>query len=144
MSYFIMTRGGLNKLAGIDVLDQLSLVISALCHDFDHDGLNNSYHVNAMSTRAIRYHDQAVQENYHTAESLSILLSPNCNFLENQSQDEIKRFRKRMVGLILATDMATHLQDLETVKRKIEQLEISKEKKNGDLFIDKSTSQMIF
>jgi len=62
-----------------------------------------------MSPRAIRYHDLAVQENYHAAESLSILLKVNCNFLERLTQDEIKTFRKRMTGLILSTDMATHL-----------------------------------
>ena len=49
-----------------------------------------------------------------------------------------------MISLILATDMATHLQDLETVKRKIEQFSITKEAANGNLFIDNTTPATTF
>jgi len=40
------------------------------------------------------------------------MLNPKFNFLENFSKDDIKMFRKRMVGMILSTDMAKHMQDL--------------------------------
>jgi len=80
-----------------------------------------------MSKRAIRYHDEAVQENYHAAESLTVLLDPENNFLENHEKDDIKMFRKRMVGFILATDMAKHMEDLTAFKNKCELKNISKE-----------------
>jgi hypothetical protein len=44
-----LTKGGLAELAGLDHLDQVAFLIAAACHDYDHDGFNNSYHVNAMT-----------------------------------------------------------------------------------------------
>lgn len=38
----------------------MALLIASICHDFKHDGLNNSYHVNAQTERAITYNDVAV------------------------------------------------------------------------------------
>ena len=57
MSYHIMIKGDMIRFASLSELDILSVVISAVCHDYGHDGLNNSYHVNAISERAIRYSD---------------------------------------------------------------------------------------
>ena len=91
-----------------------------------------------MSMRAVRYHDETVQENYHAAESLTVLLNPDNNFLENHEKDDIKMFRKRMVGFILATDMAKHMEDLTAFKNKCELKNISKDQNNGHLFIDKT------
>ena len=56
----MLTQGELLHIAQLNELDVLSAVISAVCHDYDHDGLNNSYHVNAISQRAVRYSDKAV------------------------------------------------------------------------------------
>ena len=112
MTYMMMTTGGLCDLADLNELDILSSVIAAVCHDYDHDGLNNAYHINAISERAIRYSDRAVQENYHVAESFAILSKPEFNFMEKFSRDDFKTFRKRVIGIILATDMARHVSDL--------------------------------
>jgi len=40
------------------------------------------------------------------------MLKPEFNFLEDVSKDDVKVFRKRVVGMILSTDMAKHMQDL--------------------------------
>ena len=74
MAYVFIKEGNLKLLYGLEIIDLVSLIIASSCHDYDHDGMNNAYHVNAMTTRAIRYHDEAVQENYHAAESLTVLL----------------------------------------------------------------------
>lgn len=84
-----------------------------------------------MSQRALRYHDESVQENYHAAESISLLLSPKNNFLENVTKDELKMFRKRMTGMILATDMAVHVKQLNQVKNRCETRGISASLNNG-------------
>ena len=76
MGYFFLTQGNLIQLAELSELDVLSVIVSSVCHDFAHDGLNNAYHVNAISDRAIRYSDQSVQENFHVAESFAILNKP--------------------------------------------------------------------
>lgn len=91
-----------------------------MCHDYAHDGLNNAYHVNATSERAIRYNDQSVQENFHVAETFSLLTQKKLNFMQEFSRDEFKTFRKRVVGMILATDMARHVTDLSSFKSLLE------------------------
>jgi hypothetical protein len=50
----------LHKIAELRHFDMVSMMISSVCHDFDHDGFNNAYHVNKMSARALRYHDESV------------------------------------------------------------------------------------
>jgi len=112
MAFLFIKDGKLDEIGDMSHLDMVCLLISSACHDYEHDGFNNAYHVNKMSQRALRYHDESVQENYHAAESMTILLNPEFNFLEAFSKDDIKMFRKRMVGMILSTDMAKHMQDL--------------------------------
>jgi len=58
------------------------VLVGAACHDFAHDGYNNAFHVNANTYRAIRSLDQSVQEAWHAAESFSILMKPENNFLD--------------------------------------------------------------
>jgi len=68
-----MTEGKILEFAQMTELDALSVCISAICHDYGHDGFTNAYHVNMVSDRAIRYSDVSVQENFHAAESFAIL-----------------------------------------------------------------------
>ena len=60
MMFVILKQGGLQTLAELNELDLLSVAISCVCHDYAHDGLNNAYHVNAISERARRYNDKSV------------------------------------------------------------------------------------
>lgn len=57
MCYLMLSKGGLYEGAELQALDGLSLIVAAACHDFDHDGLNNPYHVAAVTPRAVRYSD---------------------------------------------------------------------------------------
>lgn len=54
------------------------------------------------------------------------------NFLKNLKTDDLKTFKKRMMGCILATDMAKHAEDLASLKLKLETKGIKGELKNGD------------
>ncbi len=60
MMFIFLKKGGLLELGDFNELDLLSILIGCVCHDFAHDGLNNAYHVNAITERAIRYNDQSV------------------------------------------------------------------------------------
>lgn len=60
MMFVFLKEGDLSGIAELNQLDLLSLIISCVCHDFAHDGLNNAYHVNAISPKAIRYNDISV------------------------------------------------------------------------------------
>lgn len=55
-----MSSGGLIKIAELDLVDILSMLTAAMCHDLGHDGYTNGYHINAMTDRAIRYNDISV------------------------------------------------------------------------------------
>lgn len=86
--------------------------MAAVCHDLGHDGYTNSYHVNAITRRAIDSNDVAVQETFHASEFFRIMDNTDVNFLEELSRTQYKVFRKRVMGLILATDMARHVADM--------------------------------
>ena len=53
-----------------------------------------------------------------------LISKPELNFTENLSKEEFKIFRKRTIGLILATDMAKHMADLSVLKSTFEEYDI--------------------
>lgn len=106
--HYLIRHGQMHEALNLNALDCLSFLIAAVAHDAGHDGFNNSYHVNAVTGRAIEANDQSVQETFHAAELFRILSDDQCNIVENFSKEEFKLFRKRAVGMILATDMAVH------------------------------------
>lgn len=59
------------------------------------------------------------------------------------SRDEFKTFRKRCVGMILATDMARHVTDLSSFKSILEQRNI-KNGENAHKIIDKTSASKEF
>ena len=66
-----------------------------------------------------------MQENFHISESFMILNDERYNFLSAYSRDDFKTFRKRVIGIILATDMARHVSDLANFTSLLEQKGIS-------------------
>ncbi len=60
------------------------------------------------------------------------------------SKEELKAFKKRMMGSIIATDMAKHFDDLASFKRQIEKNGINKELGNGNTYIDRKDAKTIF
>ena len=60
---------------------------------------------------------------------------PEHDFLGDINHDERALFRKRIVSMILATDMGAHQQHLDAFNNKIINLGISGEKQNGDMFV---------
>jgi len=60
MMHVMIKQADLATIANLNYLDLVSAITAAACHDYDHDGFNNSYHVNFMTNRALRYHDKAV------------------------------------------------------------------------------------
>ena len=139
MLYLMISKGGLASMAQLSYLDLVSAITAGACHDFAHDGFTNLYHVNSMSDRALRYHDKAVQENWHASESMKLLLhTDDNNFIENFDESEKKLMRKRMLGMILATDMADHMSHINVIEFQIKNKQISKEAGNSGDFIESS------
>ncbi|PNW74351.1 hypothetical protein CHLRE_13g605100v5 [Chlamydomonas reinhardtii] len=89
-------------------LERLSILIAALCHDLDHDGHSNSFHVNSGSELARIYNDQSVMENHHCAMTFAILSRTDCAVLAGLSPEQQRAARKVIISAILCTDMANH------------------------------------
>ena len=110
-------------------LEIFTLIIASLAHDFQHPGKNNAYLISVRDERALIYNDRSVLENFHTAQTFHLLLNNHhtasssssnnssnssssggggndCNFLSDFSHKDYLQFRKLMVELILATDLA--------------------------------------
>ncbi|KAG1667446.1 hypothetical protein FOA52_012201 [Chlamydomonas sp. UWO 241] len=88
--------------------DTLGIMIAALCHDVDHDGRSNSYHVHTQSELARLYNDGSVMENHHCALTFDILRRKDCALLDNFDTETNRRLRKVIVGCIMCTDMVNH------------------------------------
>jgi len=60
--------------------------------------------------------------------------SPNCNFLENMDATQRTAFRRMVIDMVLATDMARHLKHLGELKTLLETKKVANE---GILVLDK-------
>lgn len=88
--------------------DKLSILVAALCHDVDHDGRTNSFHVNTQSQLALTHNDTSPLENHHCSVTFHILKQTTCNFMDTLPLHARRRMRSLIVQLVLATDMANH------------------------------------
>ena len=73
-----------------------------------------------------------------------LLSNSDNNFIEAFSEDEKKVLRKRIVGMILATDMANHASQLNVMQCKVKNKNIKKENNNGHLVLDDSDEKELF
>eukprot|EP01127_Copromyxa_protea_P022708 TRINITY_DN8293_c0_g1_i1.p1 TRINITY_DN8293_c0_g1~~TRINITY_DN8293_c0_g1_i1.p1 ORF type:complete len:608 (+),score=62.28 TRINITY_DN8293_c0_g1_i1:114-1937(+) len=88
-------------------LEMLAMVISALTHDCDHPGLNNSFQHKAR-TRVSLLHQKSTLENHHLLQCMQILSLPECNILLNLDASEKEAIKLYIRHLILATDLSLH------------------------------------
>jgi len=88
--------------------EKLALCIAAICHDVDHDGLTNHFHVNVGSEVARRYNDASVLENHHCALTFAILERKNCALLESLPRNIQTEVRRMIIQCIMGTDMSNH------------------------------------
>ncbi|XP_041425130.1 high affinity cGMP-specific 3',5'-cyclic phosphodiesterase 9A-like isoform X2 [Xenopus laevis] len=103
------------------------LMTSAICHDLDHPGYNNTYQINAHTELAIRYNDMSPLENHHCAVAFQILAQPENNIFANITPELFKQIRQSIIRLILATDMARHGEILESFKKVLPSFDFSNE-----------------
>eukprot|EP01113_Clastostelium_recurvatum_P005029 TRINITY_DN12230_c0_g1_i4.p1 TRINITY_DN12230_c0_g1~~TRINITY_DN12230_c0_g1_i4.p1 ORF type:complete len:847 (-),score=179.11 TRINITY_DN12230_c0_g1_i4:67-2607(-) len=94
----------------VDPIEKLATIIAAAIHDYGHPGVNNAFLVNTGHELAVRHNDQSVLENHHCAEAFMVLQRPECNFLAEFSAPDMQRLRKMIIDMVLATDMARHLE----------------------------------
>lgn len=123
--HLILKCQGMIEKASFSDVDTLSLLVAALCHDVQHDGFNNRYHVITKSPICQMYGEEHVQENFHAAQTVKLLDISDYDFLSGKfTQREIKTIKKRIVESILFTDMATMKQLREEFQNHLNKFEI--------------------
>jgi cAMP-specific phosphodiesterase len=92
-------------------LEQFAAMVTALLHDVDHMGLNNSYHVKADTPYGILYTASgipSVLETHHCNRAIQLLSCEQTEIFSTLSSDQKGKAYRVLVELILATDMAKH------------------------------------
>ena len=107
------------SLCSTNMLDILSILIAALGHDIGHPGYTNSFQINSSSDIALTYNDVSCLENFHAARLFKLQRVPENNIFDKLSVMDYKTIRKRMIGMILATDMANHGKVMSVIKGRI-------------------------
>jgi hypothetical protein len=93
---------------GSGKLQTLACLLAAAVHDHEHLGVNNDFLVRTRHERARVYNDQHVNENHHVASAFAVLNRPECNFVENMTDEDFRVLRGVIIQLVLGTDMAKH------------------------------------
>jgi hypothetical protein len=106
--YLQLTSG--NGSSKLDTLSVFCLLIAALCHDLQHPGVNNNFLIQTEDELAIRYNDTAVLESYHASQTFELLQNKNLDFFNDISPKDRKSCRAAIIGCILATDLAAHME----------------------------------
>jgi calcium/calmodulin-dependent 3',5'-cyclic nucleotide phosphodiesterase len=74
--------------------------------------------INSKNPLAIVYNDKSVLENHHISYTFRLLSEPNCEIFENLNNTELKDIRKKMINMVLSTDLAVHFYELGNFKAK--------------------------
>lgn len=88
--------------------ERYSLVVSALCHDIGHPGLNNPYLVETSHELAIRYNDRSPLENMHCAKLFELVNAPKTAVFSQFGKNEVREARQVCIEAILHTDNTHH------------------------------------
>jgi hypothetical protein len=138
-----MASKAFNTAASDDHLERMACLFAAAVHDYEHLGVNNDFLVKTRNERAIRYNDKNVNEHHHCAAAFLVLSNPKNNFLADLPPPAFDRFRRLVIDLILATDMA----DGETIrKRFIEALDVQSKENSTQKeasFVPKSSQEAV-
>ena len=84
------------------------LLVSGVCHDANHRGLNNVYNVKAKTPLGILFKDTSVMEMHHLTVSIPIISQDNINLFGAFDDEKVKDIWTLFISLILSTDMAKH------------------------------------
>jgi len=135
---FLLTTGNLGCMfAEIEIL---ALLLSAIIHDVDHDGVSNDFHKASMSERAIRYNDQSVLEHHHVSTMFQLMQgNKDLDIFWNMSAPQKLEVRTIMIHAVLGTDMSMHFSNLKSFTSAAERYGASVESWHSDGCADKKS-----
>ena len=105
--YWALTKCGEVR-KGFSQLDQFALLTAALCHDTNHDGVNNAFHMNSYDELALTYNDTSLLESMHARKCFETSRLPGCEIFGGLEKDDFKPVRSTIIGCIIQTDMSFH------------------------------------
>ncbi|KAK2953729.1 putative 3',5'-cyclic-nucleotide phosphodiesterase regA [Blattamonas nauphoetae] len=122
-AFLFLTKTDITKY--LTPIDIFGILITSLCQDIDHPGLNNLYQVNAQTPLALTYNDISVLENFHATRCFALL--SRTGMLKNLSPAEYVELRRNIITGILSTDMSSHFTLLTRLATHIETKPFSKQ-----------------
>lgn len=75
---------------------------------FGRAGVSNDFLINTRNETALIYNDVSVNENMHLATAFKILRRPGNDLMEHLTPEQYRFFRRTVIQIVLATDMAGH------------------------------------
>lgn len=101
-------------------LDMMCMHIACAIHDVAHPGFSNAFLVNTRDALAIRYNDVSVLESFHAATGFAMMHDLNADLLNHTLPGPpVPSLRRRVIHMVLATDMAHHKQTMEELASEI-------------------------
>ena len=124
---YILTAGGLIDRMELTPLEIFAAIFAAAVHDFCHTGVTNDFLVRTDDPLAVLFADSSVNERLHVAKAFQLLLADKAcgvcgaglRFHEDWEVGTYVEFRKLVLKLVLATDMAEHFAFVSKVKTKL-------------------------
>ncbi|VDM08026.1 unnamed protein product [Wuchereria bancrofti] len=105
----------------LDELESFALFVASLCHDIDHRGTTNAFQVQSRTPLAQLYSSEgSVLERHHFAQTISILNMEECNIFVSLNRHQFHSVLDHIRDIILATDIANHLQKVQDINRMVE------------------------
>ena len=127
-SYIHLTYGKINEKIKFNKISLCSIILSCICHDFKHPGVNNKFLMETKNKLAFRYNDLSILENMHIAQTFKLINeNPECNIFYGLDSNTYKEIRKQMISCVLSTDMANHSKHIELMKTSIDKIKNNKE-----------------
>lgn len=134
-THSLIQMGGRGMEMAYVPLDIYSILLSAVCHDIRHPGMNNNYQVTKSTELSLTYNDNSVLENMHASRASYLLLGiedggvsgsgrdgmnrvggsgndGKDEMLGTMTQEQRKVFRASMLRSIMSTDMSKHFESV--------------------------------
>ncbi|EKX46145.1 hypothetical protein GUITHDRAFT_70918, partial [Guillardia theta CCMP2712] len=113
-------------------IQTFALIVSALCHDLEHPGVNNLFLIKSRSSLATLYNETSILEKHHAFRAFELMFHANTDLLSSFTPEQYADFREIMMSIILATDMARHGDYMARLK----QILAENEGKEGQIEVD--------
>lgn len=121
ITHYILSKGGLIKKCKLTDEDIFGALFAAVIHDYDHPGINNSFHVKTQTYLATLYNDRSVLENRHVSSVFELMKLPKFNILSAFTDDQRRDIRDTVIEMVLATDMGLHAKIVNQFKRRLQE-----------------------